>query len=346
MGALGIGLCIGCVLLGAEIATRVDDYVSNSIDLLETPSYEDLWIDDGGVRRGRPHARYKLISFNNVGLQGPDVAHRSSCRRVLFLGSSETFGQPAVKGSAYPSHIRSDRGCLEVLNSSIPGMSVHRMAPYWRALEGLRPDIVVIYPATHFYLHPKEEAPQQGKAEPPPVSASIGPGTLLKHSRFSARLRDAITMPEWIQQWRDERTIRQRARSHDDAWMFHVIPEAQVERLRHDTAELVDAVKASGARVLIISQAVRVTSPPRPEDYADLHAMRVFTPRATEETLAAFPRQANAVLKDLAHSKGVGFVDIAAAMTGRRDKFIDMVHFTPRGAQEVAQIVTEAIDAL
>lgn len=344
MGALRIGLCIGCVLLGAEIATRVDDYVSNSISLLKTPAYEDLWIDDASGRRGRPHARFKLISFNNVGLQGPDVTNRSSCRRVLFLGSSETFGQPAVKGSAYPSHVRSDR-CLEVLNSSIPGMSMRRMVSYWDALEGLKPDIVAIYPATHFYLNPQTPQPKEAP-KAAPVSASIGPGELLKHSRFWGRLRDALAMPAWFSRWLDERTIRQQLHGHDDAWMFRAVPESEIDRLSHDVGELVDAVKASGARVLIISQAVRATSPPRPEDYDDLHAMRIFLPRATEETLAAFPRRANAALEDLARSKGVEFVDVAPVLSGRRDMFIDFVHFTPQGAEEVAQIVGEAIDAL
>ena len=55
-----------------------------------------------------------------------------------------------------------------------------------------------------------------------------------------------------------------------------------------DLDNLVTDVRASGARPILITHAVRATVPPRPEDSLLLLGWRLYSPRATTETSLRF----------------------------------------------------------
>ena len=103
------------------------------------------------------------------------------------------------------------------------------------------------------------------------------------------------------------------------------------------------AVRASGAQPILVTHAIRTTSPPRPEDMNDLREMRRYAPRATEETIAAFDVAAAGVVRDLGKTDGVPVIDVAAAMSGERKWFADLSHFTDEGAAEMAKVLAEEL---
>src|SRR3954467_3344274 len=81
-----------------EIGARVDDWFFEDVPVLASPSFMGLFAPDAdGLRLGVPHARWKKVRLNNLGLRGPDTPAQphAGCPRWMFLGASETFGDPA-----------------------------------------------------------------------------------------------------------------------------------------------------------------------------------------------------------------------------------------------------------
>jgi lysophospholipase L1-like esterase len=341
-----------CVLVvaGAELGARADDWTFEGVPFWSAPSESALWTNTNGVRHGRPHAQFRKKIFNNLGFEGPDVHGRTppGCVRVLFLGGSETFGVPQIAGGHFPEHTRvllSGKRCVEVLNGAIPGMTVASMIEYWREhARRARPDIVFIYPSTHFYL--SEEAPRPAPAGTPRTTAGASQehSLTLTDSRFVGRLVDAIELPQFIQVRRQRAWLEAQLVGKPADWLFETPPQDRVRLFVSHVEELVREVRASGARVVLATHAVRVAPVPRPEDQEDLFAMRTFTPRATERALAAFPYLANEALRAYATRESLPLVDASKSLGSQRENFVDLVHFSPVGTERMAKLVAAELE--
>jgi hypothetical protein len=349
------------VFVGAECGARVSDFMFERVPLLSVPSYADLWTDEAGVRHGRAQGRFKRMRFNNAGMQGPgielDLPKRQGCLRIVFLGGSETFGRVDIEEGDYPSAVRkklSANTCAEIFNASIPGMSVYAMISYWRLwVSKVHPDLVFIYPSTHFYLStaapgrtvPRGDAGDTGvKAQAQAAAVRPDDFGLLEVLRSFDRLKDAVEVPAPIQNMRRRRWLASQLEGYSSDWLFATPPPARADLLGQHLTSLVEAIAGSGAEPVLMTHAVRVTSPPRPEDHEDLFAMRTWTPRATEAALAAFPYLANEHIRAIARARNIPLLDCAANLSGKRNKFVDLVHFTQAGTDAIADFVVDLIN--
>lgn len=359
-------------LLAGEMGARLDDRLFVGTPIAASPTFDELFFTlDDGIRRGVPHARFKEVQLNSLGMLGPEMSleRRPDCERWLFLGASETFGEAAVKGSDYPSVLRgslTESNCIEIANAASPGLDLHGITnQYAGYLFHLRPDVVFIYPPTQFYLgehhgrggHPNsEEAKPPGIAPPArSVDGEFSLARLFESSRLIERLRDTAEVPVSIQRMRTKRWIQASLDQHPADWPYDAMPVDRLTSFEEDLEILVRRIRASGARPIILVHAVRVANPPREEDRDDLLGIRAFTPRATPEIFAAFEYAAAARTRSIATRLGVGCVDLALGLSGNRDLFIDTVHFNPDGASLVSRLIMavmaresagEACDAL
>lgn len=359
LGWIGFG---SLLLAACELGARVDDWFFSDTAVLANPSYDELFItDEEGIRRGRPGAHWKKVALNNLGLRGPDVPPlpRSECRRWLFLGASETFGEPTLADMDYPAVLRvleSQQGCTDILNSAFPGIAPQELLRYYQpALSQHRPDRVFIYASTHFYLAEMsardEPWDKVAEEQPRPQSAQAGSGgfsvaSVLKKSRFLERLRDSAEVPPLIQKWRMHRWISSAVAGQPADWGFKAVPQRRLDYLADDLRELIGAIRSSGAEPVLMTHAVRVANPPTPDDRQDLFAMRVYVPRASEEVIADFEYAAAERVRRLGAETGVQVIDVARALSGQRDKFIDLVHFSPQGHEAVAQLIHDQMRGL
>ena len=108
--------------------------------------------------------------------------------------------------------------------------------------------MVLIYPSPLFYLNISSRPPRYtpGRAEPsiaddrfaetdfPPVTAT--------ESRFVHRLKRAVDLPDFVQAWRDERTIARATAGKDADWFFEAAPRENLDWLLVDLSDLVDAI--------------------------------------------------------------------------------------------------------
>ena len=122
---------------GAEVATRVDDWIRHDTPFSASPDFHrDLTVRDEYGLHGRPFGRHFNHRLNNAGFRGKDVAPRRApgCTRVLVIGSSETYGSTESENKQYPAQLEdslSGIGCYEVLNAGFAGMTLPTMTAMW-----------------------------------------------------------------------------------------------------------------------------------------------------------------------------------------------------------------------
>jgi hypothetical protein len=163
--------------------------------------------------------------------------------------------------------------------------------------------------------------------------------TLSEKSRLLGRLRDTAEIPAFIQKYLNRKSVAALLADEPDGSLFERVPEERLELLAEDLRVLVESIRRSGAEPVLMTHAVRTTSPPRAEDLHDLSGMRVYVPRASEAILAQFEYAAADTTRRVARDMNVRLIDVAAQLDGQRDMFIDLVHFAPVGHAEVARLI-------
>jgi hypothetical protein len=345
---LGWGAFACIVGVMCEVGARLDDRFFEDVPVLASPSFTGLFApDDEGMRLGAPHARWKKVRLNNLGLRGPDVPvePHDGCPRWMFLGASEVFGDPAQANHEFPARVlaRTEAaGCHEVLNTAFPAYDVRNITRYYQFyLAQYRPDVVFIYPPTHFYLS-NEISPRNLDPPKAPGAARTAPRpSLLEQSRFFERLKDSAEVPAFLQKRRVARWIASAEKGRPADWHFTAVPAERLDMLASDLRDLIDLVRAHGAEPVLITHAVRVAAPPREEDQSDLYGMRVYLPRASEDVIARFEYAAAERTRAVAKETNTRLVDVAARLSGRREQFVDLVHFSNAGNDEVASLIVE-----
>jgi len=345
------------VALACEVGARLDDLFFEGIPFSAAPTFEGLFIPGpNGVRLGRPNAQWKKVRLNSFGFRSPEIPKTppAGCERWMFLGASETFGEPSVANTEYPAKLRSLldlSSCTEIVNTAFPGLGPPFLPAYYRAaVAQYAPTKVFFYPSTHLYL-----GGLQGRKKPPtppvtpnaapiPVKPAISLAAIVNSSRVLERLHDSLHMPGFIQKRRLEKWIANAAANKPDDWRFAQVPDERLEFMLEDLRELIDAIRASGAEPILMTHAIRATYPPRAEDRSDLFAMRAYVPQASEEVLAEFEYIADDKLRELAAATNARLIDVARLMDGKRDRFIDLVHFSSQGHADVAQLIKNEMD--
>ena len=345
--AAGWGLIGLTVLVAAEIAARVDDWVREDIPLFASPDQGDLQVVDAYGIHGRPFAKFQNWKLNNFGFRGADIRleRADDCERVMILGASEAFGYLEAPGMEFPAQLGrllSKNGCFEVINAAIVGMELASMRRYWETWASrFRPDLVVIYPSPHFYLN--ESVNRRAVGQPGPLPKLADPQAAPWSSRFVYRLHNVFHFPYFVQKYRNERNIAHQVAGKDPSWYFRDVPQERVRMFGTELEMLATSIQQAGATPVLMAHAFRATRPPRPEDYRDLEAFRVFMPRAPADVIVAFEEAANAEIRRIAAARGLVLVEPSAKVSGCRDCFGDLVHFTDRGAAMVAAAVAETI---
>ena len=353
---LHAGYAFGLMLLvafAAEITTRIEDRLRYDTDLLHSPDFDnDLFEPQAnGDRRGKPFGRYQKWRLNQFGFRSSEVEiKRSSDRkRIMLIGSSETFGMFESPGKDYPAQLLSELnrfGDYEVINTALPGMTLRSAT---RAFDDrfarFSPDVVVIYVSPLFYLNmsPKKES-ASSKPTGVAATATARPQLIPRFQlRFERKLRDALVTPEFLQRRIDAKTIESRRDALGANSVFTSFPQDQLDMFISDLNVLVQNIKDCGAKPLLVTHAIQSHSPPTPDDLRALQSSLVHTPRATPQLVLDFEAANREQILALAKSQSLTVVDLAQALNGRREAFGDLVHFSDTGAAIAAQMIAETI---
>jgi len=259
------------------------------------------------------------------------------------MGASETFGAYESPEKEYPAQLADSlrrRGCYEIINAAVVGMSLTGQIGLWdKWVSRFQPDIVVIYPSPAFYLSdqaPRFRSYRTAPSAPPPLFAS----------RLVDRLYSRIEYPAFIQRRRVAKAIADARNGKPSQWFYTQVPNERLALFRQHLDSLISSVRARGAMPVLITHAMRFGASLKGEDRDLLRSWVRFTPRATEEVLLAFERESAAMERDLAKTRRVPLVDAAAIMTGRTELFGDAIHFTDEGSSVMAGSIALVIERL
>jgi hypothetical protein len=267
------------------------------------------------------------------------------------MGASETFGYAESPGKEYPAQLADSlnrTGCYEVINSAIVGLPTTGQIQLWENwVSRFEPSVVVIYVSPVFYLSndpPRFPAPKRGGADGRGARASARSTHF--EPRLIARLHDHIHYPDFIQRRRVMKTIAQALAGKGANWVYTSIPDDRLALFRSHLDSLVESVRARGAVPVLVTHAMRFGDSIDGEDQDLLRAWRQFTPRATEEVLIGFERQAAGAVREAARERHVPLADVANLMTGHAKWFADFVHFNDDGAGVVAGSIARTVESI
>lgn len=335
--AIGLGCAL---LLGAELAARLDDWIRQETPLLANPDHDrDLMTVEAWGFRGRPHGQFRKWQLDAYGFRVTPSATEGPC--LLILGASETFGLYESPGREYPAQLArllQQKQPCRVLNASVAGISLNSLIAYWDNWAGnFNADRVLIYPPSHFYLD----------AEPPHPPENL-PTTdaewrrKLPQPRLLERVKELYhRLPAWMKKYREEWTIQRETAGRDADWVFREVPEERLRLFEDDLTRLIAHIRARGAEPILVTHAISAADPPRPEDETYLRRMRMYYPRPTPETLVAFEKRANEVVRRLAKQEHLTLIDADRALSSRSELFADLVHFNDEGATKMAELLAE-----
>lgn len=339
---------LGVALLAAEAAARLDDFMFADVPIAANPDREfDLTQIEAWGARGKPYGHYRKWTLNSFGFLGPEMAAAPTRRRVMVLGASETFGLFESAGQNYPAQLQHElaqrgRSEFEIVNAALPGMALPSISAYWEGWAiRFQPELVLIYPSSHFYLStevPKPQALQSAPRQPTPPRLQ---------SRFAERIKDLVKQLPALRAIRSWFVVSQALAGRGPDYLFTTNPDpGRLAAFEHDLEALADAVARSGAIPVLITHAFQTPSPPAAQDLAALEYFRIFLPRAQPAAIPAFVAAARQSVIGLGQRRGWRVIDAAGALSGHRELFADPVHFNDVGSRRIAGLISDELTTL
>ncbi len=312
--------------------------------------YLNEWIRDDGIRGTieKPDPERKLpfvmvpgssgrmfdttIKINSAGFRGPEMARdKGDAFRIFALGESQTFGPTLRDGEKpWPELLQDlfDRraSCgrrIEVVNAGTEAYTLDdNLERLRRDILPLKPDLIL---STHgmnglLALGLRQQAEPNEPGVRPRASALLG--------------RAVLTIERALHDWRTRNALRLAAPPpfSDEALLKSRYAEAY--------RKLIALAHPSGVPVVLAtsSMAVNESSPREVKDFYGV----VFKP--IDDIIAANSAH-NRLASLIARESGTPLIDIRAGVDGvwDDDLYLDIVHFTERGHERVAEEMFEAL---
>ena len=314
--------------------------------------YLHEWIRDDGIRAAidAPDPQKKLpfvlvpnssgrmfdttIRINNLGFRGPDMPRdKGDAFRIVALGESQTFGPtlrdgekpwPELLQDLFDRHASCGRR-IEVLNAGTEAYTLEdNLERMRRDILPLKPDLIVSAHGMNGFL------PFGLRRVPEPKEPGVRP-------RASALIaRAALTIERSAHDWRD----RNSAHAQPPALAPMTDAELMKTRYADDYRKLISLTRAGGADIALAdsTMAVNESSPRKVKDFYGA----VFKP--IDDIIAANAAH-NRMVKLIAREEGAPLIDMAAGVDGQWDDdlYLDIVHFTERGDEQVARLMFKAL---
>ena len=348
-------------LIAAEVFARLDDKLTWGAPFLSPYSEGRLLRQDSLGFRGRANFQYEKWRMNNLGFRGPDISPSPApgVTRIAVLGASESFGLFESEAAEYPARMQTLLDSMaprryEVINASLPGLSLASMVPYVRrAVIPTGASILVIYPTPSFYLEvqplPVEYIPPRYQ---PPAILHFGSWTMERsalESRLLGKAREVLKqlIPNVVVTKVRESRLAARRAAHDSGWVWRAVPADRMETFRIHLNRLVASVTEEGLQPLLVTHANRfagaMLDTAGPDRRYIVNPMALYYPQAPPSVLIGTDSVANAIMREVGAARGVPVLEAERQIPASPMYFADFVHFTDAGADLVAHLVVRDI---
>ena len=277
-----------------------------------------------------------VFTINHEGFKGPPLDPSHARPRIVALGDSCTAGTQIDRFTYSRSLERelASRGVpAEVVNGGVEGYEPVDILTRIDDFTALRPEWTILYIGWNALSDEKE-----------------GRGFLERHwvtQRLARRLLVALGPKHTLRETALEAFTKPK----------HPVPDAPEVRARDDyvptffgdVPKIVDAMQASGSRVVLVTLPGLYTTrePPSPEALAEGHL-----PAYTDNpyVLAHMTERYNELLRGLAAERGLPVIDLERwaddALRPRHAWFVDSVHLTEEGQQRIGIFMAEQLAPL
>jgi lysophospholipase L1-like esterase len=315
----------------------MEDWVRFRADLIHPYSFHRMfrWNPEVG-KEGIPHVRFRKWKLNALGYRS--APPQQSSETVLFYGASETFGTTEAEGMEYPQQfaalVRARFGQrFTVVNAGIPGLRIGHLGYLDAALERSRPQHVFIYPSPANYIETDEAYCQKA-----PTKRGLFVGNLADHVRLIDRMRDAVktavhpdvwgVLPRLII-WNAQRSITVHPRA----------PQAWLDAFEQDLICVVKRVVERGGSPYLVTHATYFGEQNTFKNRNLLISWRRFYPSLAEEGFLDLEQKINLIIDRVARDHTLALIPAHQLLPGGPDHFSDAVHFTEKGAANMAAIL-------
>jgi peptidoglycan/LPS O-acetylase OafA/YrhL/lysophospholipase L1-like esterase len=314
--------------------------------------YLNEWIREDGIRAAidAPDPQKKLpfllvpgssgrmfdtaIHINNLGFRGPDLPRdKGDAFRIVVLGESQTFGPtlrdgekpwPELLQDFFDRHASCGRR-IEVINGGTEAYTLeNNLERMRRDILPLKPDLIVSTHGMNGFL------PFGLRRVPEPNEPGVRP-------RASALIgRAVLTIERAAHDWRDRNSAQASAAA------LPPMSDAELMRSRYadEYRKLIALARENGADIAL-ADATMAVNEQSPREVKNFYGA-VFKP--IDDIIAANEAH-NRMVKLIAREEGAPLIDMAAGVDGvwDDDLYLDIVHFTERGNERVAELMFRAL---
>lgn len=349
----GITKIIGLSLLFVgvlEICARIEDNLKWDASLLKNYNLANLWERDASGRHGRPGGHFEKWRLNAFGFRSPEISLKKpkNVIRIAVMGASETFGLYESPGMEFPALIQKildekNPGRFQVINTSIPGMSLLTLTEYFQNwIRQFIPDIAILYPAPANYL----------AIEPPLTAEEFNPlesNNQLPRPRILRKIKTALQqfVPDAIKNrintYRYSRFIHKTVRGHGEGWVWEKPPPERLKLFSEHLLIFIKAVQEAGTDIILATHANHFNGEIIGDDLAHMLQWRNFHPRASQKCMLDFDSAANGIILNLEKANRVSVIHLESLIPPTSEYFSDFAHFTDAGAYLVAEALADKI---
>lgn len=269
------------------------------------------------------------IRINRLGFRGPEIdREKGNAYRIVTLGESTTFGHtmyaedvpwPRVLERMITNHLRPQRP-VQVINAGIPSYTLHlNLERLHRRILALQPDMIISYHGYNGFnwLMPALP-PATGKAPP---EYQTRPLKLLGDAEY--RLKVIAYLRE-----REAHAVRTAA------------PVALLDNeYARGYRELIELARTNDIRLVLANYSMAVNAA------SDLDVVAFYRSGFPDVLAQIRANELHSQIVEILATAApeVTFVNTHPQLDGQHEKFIDLVHFTQPGRNEMATAMFEAI---
>lgn len=290
--------------------------------------------DNALPHRLRPGAQASLfqsrISINSLGFRGREISpDKGRAYRIFALGESTTYGctlapsdrpWPEVLEQLIQERLQPDRP-VEVINAGIPALNLeHNLYRLRKDILPLKPDMIISYHGCNGFRLLDHALP--------PVSGKIPPVYRKRPMRLLAGVEHRLKILYYRQHQSWKLVVQSPAVSN--------VLQSQYARAYRG---LINTTQTNGVRLALANFSLAVNS------QSDLDVVKFYQ--------ATFPQVFGMIRANKAHSllveqlaqqyPGICLVDTHPHLDGAHENFIDVVHLTQEGRQQLAENVFAGI---
>jgi len=345
------------ILAVMEVMARIDDKLSYDAHFLKKYNYDMMWEKDNeGIQHYIPNSRFEKWQINRFGFRGNDFKLKkgNGQKRIICMGASETFGLYESPNKEWPAQlntfVKNNMGNkVEVINASVAGITLKHLKRYIeKYVIKFDPDIIILYFTDLTYALERMKLSRKTSASNNKnnkilLFKEFVSHDLLGNLRILPKVKQVIKenisthLLRRYQLW----DVKRKVKAKEFTYLHgnrpkDMVSQKSVEAFHSDVVDLVVFLKKQKIKIILSTYPILLCEENierYPEIFLDI---RRFLPELSFQGIIDTHSRFNDVLSDVANKHGIYLVDNSRSLSNDKRYFMDLAHYSDKGASLVA----------